>query len=220
MKLPSNLKLQKNNFGVPQLYNPSLHKTHKSEKFHNQQFLVNRKDSGRSINKNNLSLVHLPTFGSFAQSLGRISSAKNIPHAQTERDLMEEINEDHNESLDDFLFNERYRRESQSIDNGQFKRFSTEQPRTDKSFLKSNIIRKEGEIGSNSIGPDNLQESYQWENSDLFMESQRNGRLLIQDLYQPEMIESDHLNSSESSSDIEDSPADNNSGSKTHDTGK
>lgn len=52
------------------------------------------------------------------------------------------------------------------------------------------------------------------------MESQRNGRLLIQDLYQPEMIESDHLNSSESSSEIEDSPADNNSGSKTHDTGK
>ena len=81
-------------------------------------------------------------------------------------------------------------------------------------------MRKEGEIGSNSIGPDNLQESYQWENSDLFMESQRNERLLLKDLYQPEMIESDHLESSESSSPIEDSPAENNSGNKTHDTGK
>lgn len=154
---------KKETFGVPQLYNPSLHKTHKSEKFNNQQFMVNRKDSGRSVKKSNLSLVHLPAFGSFAQSLGRISSAKNIHHAQTERDLMEEINEDHNESLDDFLFNERYRQDSKSIDNGQYKRFSTEQPRTDKSFLKSNknLLRKEGELGSNSIGPENLQESYQ-----------------------------------------------------------
>lgn len=52
------------------------------------------------------------------------------------------------------------------------------------------------------------------------MESQKNGRLIIQDLYQPEALESDFQDSSESSSAIEDSPADNNSGNKTHDTGK
>lgn len=76
---------------------------------------------------------------------------------------MEEINEDHNESLDEFLFNDLPKRETQSIDNYHYRRFVTEQPRLDKSFNKPKapLSKKECDAVSNSIGGDNLHESYQ-----------------------------------------------------------
>lgn len=88
----------------------SLHRPHKSVKHIKQPPVIFRKQSLEPQNRNR-SFLRLPTNGSFAQSLGKYSSMHYIQHAHTDRDIIEEINEEHYESLDHFLLNNKYNRE-------------------------------------------------------------------------------------------------------------
>jgi hypothetical protein len=162
--------------------------------------------------------LNLPPFASFAQSLGRFSSVQHFQHARTDRDVMEEINEEINESLDQFLLNNQLKPDSRSIWNSKIKRFETENPKLNNTFSRS----KHNESNQNEIeavsysANDQLHESYQQAHSDLFLDSQKDEKLL----FQPRNIDLDLLDWSESSSLIEDSPAGYHSGNKTHDTMK
>lgn len=59
-----------------------------------------RKDSFSNEGNNSL----MPGYTGFSQSLGRFNSLKVLKHPHTECDIMDEINEEHDESLDNFLF--------------------------------------------------------------------------------------------------------------------
>jgi hypothetical protein len=156
----------------------------------------------------------------FSQSLGRFTSLRKPKHLQTECDIMEEINEEHDESLDNFLINNKFDRDCQSNVNIKFKRFETEHHQINSSFAKDNVVTN-NLVNASYSNADHLNEaSYQHANSDLFLESQNNDRNILNELYQPQNLDSDLLDYSDSSSLIEDSPAENhsNSNNKTHDT--
>ncbi|CAI2386358.1 unnamed protein product [Moneuplotes crassus] len=168
-------------------------------------------------------LLNLPTFNSFSQSLGRYSSVKHFQHAHTDREIIEEISEDLNESLDNFLLNDSFNPPNSRSTLIKFRRGGTEVERLKSlsSKYKSHESHKEDDHTASVKGNyieaishsenDKLQECFEQANSDLFLESQKNGKVKIIDL--------ESLDCSDSSSSLmNDSNEDNNSGSKTHDT--
>lgn len=180
----------------------SFHRANKSVKNISDPIKMMRKQSLNSIKGPNQSQLNLPPFGSFAQSLGRFSSMQHFQHAHTDRDIMEEINEDQNESFDNFFFRNKFQREAQSIGNFNIRRFETEVPKLNYTLARSKYNDSKKEIDAVSYSAmDQLQESFQQANSDLFLESQKDRRL-----FQPRE-ELELLDCSDSSSFIDDSPA-------------
>jgi len=152
----------------------------------------------------------LPAYSSFAQSLSRFSSLKVLKHPHTECDILEEIHEEHSESLDNFLLRNQSPREWQSNNFVQFNRFDTEHNNIDNTFSKDKLFDRVNNISYSR--KEQMQDSFQQANSDLFLESNKYDR------YLPENLESELIDYSNSSSLLEESPADNNSINKTHDT--
>ncbi|CAI2386137.1 unnamed protein product [Moneuplotes crassus] len=182
------------------------------------------KKAGRGV-QNNLdnSLVNNNAFNSFSQSLGRYSSVQHIQHAHTDREIMEEISENMNESLDNFILNDsfglvkskgsimKFRRVATDIEKCKSNSLATKSQENNKEDHKT--ISKRGNYieGISHSEHENLQDSFQHANSDLFLESQKNGHIRIIDLESLDCSDS-------SSSDMEDSAGGGNSRNKTHDT--
>lgn len=199
------------------MINPKAHRENKSVKHINTPYNMNdltlHKIKKHDPKKANLNLP----FGSFSQSLGRFSSVQHFQHAHTDRDVMEEINEEMNESLDYFLLHDNYSKEFKLSTNLNYRRVETEVHKLNTSFSKSRLNDSKKEIDAISHSEaDKMQDSFQHAHSDLFLESHKgkNDRNLP-------IIDLDYLDESDedsSSSIIENSLMLNNSGNKTHDT--
>ena len=86
---------------------------------------------------------------------------------------MDEINEEHDESLDNFLFSSSLSRDWKSNANLNFKRFETENNRVNSSFSKDKIVTN-NLVDVTYSNADQIQDnSFQEAHSELFLESQK-----------------------------------------------